>query len=133
MTVSYWGIDHGEEIAKADKWSQRASDIRTADRVSNPNRHGISNKESAARMKKNSKIQLGTLAGSGVGAVGGGTLGALAGAATRKPGIAHLGAMTGAIVGAGAGGQVAQAKQVRRHYPGYQLAPGGAGMRKITN
>lgn len=93
--ISYWGIDHGDEISKADQYSPwksyKSQGIRfkTREDAAKGQKMYVRNYYSKATAKR-------TAAHVGTGAAIGGTAGALLG---RSAGAAGLGAATGGSVG----------------------------------
>ena len=125
-SISYWGIDHGDEIAKGV-----VSDLKTHHQVAAP--YGKAAKgQRLKRAKKALKVNLASQVGSLGGGVAGGTIGAGVGLATRKPHLAVAGGGVGGLGGSLTGGIVGDSKMVRRQYPGYRRPGTGIGLRKIS-
>jgi|SRR5690606_242463 len=116
MTISYWGVDHGEEIFKANtKSSEDRKALVAGLSAVSPLGAGI---HGAVAGKKNKKARaFGNQAGgSFVGSMGGGALGALAGAATRNPTASAVGGVGGSLVGGAAGGLAGLSRNERKGY-----------------
>lgn len=119
-TVSVWGVDHGDEIAKgitdSDGYKRAIWN------------HDVTGKSPAA--KTNRKIVRrarlkGEAIGTGVGGAGGAGLGALAGLATRRPGSVKFGALVGGASGAIGGSMVGVDQGTKRAManPNYTRRP----------
>jgi hypothetical protein len=112
--ISYWGVDHGDEISKADKYNghgKPSAGRRTMAYVGQPFHGAV-----AGKRGKKLRATGNEYGGFALGSVGGSTLGATLGAATGKPAIAGAASTIGGLAGGIAGNQAGLNRNQRKGY-----------------